>query len=69
MKAYIGVAKCCGNITAAMIDDENTSAKDVADFARSMHKTDRELRHVDGEPMTINLQRCACGKTRSLALS
>lgn len=68
MKAYTGVAKCCGKVTAAMVDDEKTSAKDVADFARSMHKTDRELRHVEDILLTIKLERCECGKTKRLSL-
>lgn len=66
MKAYLGVAKCCGRITAAMLDDQHTTAKDVADFAKSLHKSDRELRHVDDDSQ-IKLERCECKKTKRLA--
>jgi hypothetical protein len=68
MKAYIGVDRCCGVISAAMVDDDKTSAKDVADFARDMHKSSRDLRHVEVPDGSLKLARCECGKTRRLAL-
>jgi hypothetical protein len=68
MKAYIGVDRCCGAVSAAMVDDDKTTAKDVAEFARDMHKTSRDLRHVECEQGELKLQRCECGKTRRLAL-
>lgn len=66
MKAYIAKAKCCGAITAGMLDDERTTAKDVADFAREAHKYDRALEHVTdwGE---IKLVRCECKRVKRAA--
>lgn len=69
MNAYIGVSRCCSRITAAMVDDDKTTAKDVADFAKSMHKTSRDLKHVEVEPGQLKLERCECGKTRRLQLT
>ena len=41
---YIGISKC-GCITATLVDDENTTAKEIAEFARSMQKTKRRMSH------------------------
>ena len=43
---YIGV-KDCGCTTACLVDDDETTAKEVAEFAREMHKTGRKLKHVE----------------------
>lgn len=58
---YIGV-KLCGCITASMVDDDKTTAKDVADFANNMHKTGRKIKHAElteAEFMAA-LKRCQC---------
>ncbi len=61
MKAYLGIAPCCGKIPAAMLDDKWTTAKDVADFAKSLVKSDLKLQHVDNyDPQTMKLERCHC---------
>lgn len=58
---YIGT-KACGCVTAAMVDDEQTTAKDVADFAREMHKTGRKLSHVEmtEQQFMDSLKACEC---------
>lgn len=43
-KFYVGISGC-GCITAALVDDEKTTAKDIAQFARDMHKTKRRMEH------------------------
>lgn len=43
---YIGV-KPCGCITACMVDDDKTTAKEVSDFAKNMHKTGRKMKHAE----------------------
>ena len=43
-KFYVGI-KACGCITAALVDDEKTTPKDIAEFARDMHKTKRRMEH------------------------
>lgn len=60
MKAYIGVERCCGAISASMLDDEETTAKAVAEFASKLHKTHRDLRHVDVPPNAVVMQSCEC---------
>lgn len=41
---YIGISKC-GCITATLVDDENTTAKAITEFARRMQKTKRRMSH------------------------
>lgn len=58
---YVGMKKACGCITAAMVDDEQTTAKDVASFAKDVAKYDRNLRHIelpDDERLEIKFCRC-----------
>ncbi|MCP5233400.1 MAG: hypothetical protein H6948_15175 [Zoogloeaceae bacterium] len=43
---YVGV-KPCGCVTASLVDDADTTAKDVADFSREMHKTGRKVQHME----------------------
>ena len=43
-KFYVGITEC-GCITAALVDDEKTTAKEIAQFARDMHKTKRRMEH------------------------
>lgn len=59
---YIGV-KTCGCVTASLIDDKMTTAKDIADFAREMHKSNREVRHVKWTQQEFmeKLKACECG--------
>ena len=61
LQAYIGINPC-GCITAAMIDDADTSAERVAEFAKNMAKTGRKLKHItfdpDKEPLIV--VRCKC---------
>jgi hypothetical protein len=67
MKAYIGVAKCCGAITAAMVDDELTKAKDVGRFAKDVVDSGRELKHVDTGADRLSLERCRCSRVSASA--
>ena len=60
VKAYIGVAKCCGAISAAMVDDERTKPKDVGRFAKEVLSSGRDFRHVEVPEGTLQLQRCKC---------
>jgi hypothetical protein len=41
---YFGVREC-GCVTAALVDDELTTAAEIADFARRMAKTKRRVQH------------------------
>lgn len=59
MGYYIGVAKCCGNVTAALVDDQRTTAKEVGEFAHNVVSSGREFKHVDTlDKLTI--RRCKC---------
>jgi hypothetical protein len=60
MKAFIGVAKCCGAITAAMVDDETTKAKDIGRFAKDVIASGREFKHIDTGFDRISMERCKC---------
>ncbi len=57
----IGV-KSCGCITACMVDDDKTTAKDVADFAKNMHKTGRKMKHAELTEVEFmaSFKRCEC---------
>ena len=58
---YLGV-KPCGCVTASLVDDEMTTAKDVANFAKDMHKTGRKMRHAEmteAEFASV-FKRCKC---------
>jgi hypothetical protein len=46
-KFYVGVRPECGCHTAMLVDDEQTSPKEIARFARDMAKTKRVVRHVE----------------------
>lgn len=46
-KFYAGVRPDCGCHTALLVDDEKTTAKDVARFAADMAKSQRVVRHVE----------------------
>ena len=43
---YVGVAKC-GCERAWLIDDNETTEKEVADFARRQHQSNRTMKHVE----------------------
>lgn len=45
-----------------MIDDDKTTAKDVADFAKNMHKTGRKMKHAELTEVEFmaSLKRCEC---------
>jgi hypothetical protein len=59
MSFYIGVAKCCGNVIAALVDDEKTTRREVGNFAADVVERGRELKHVESlEGLTI--ARCRC---------
>lgn len=46
-KFYAGVRQDCGCHTALLVDDDKTTAKDVARFAADMAKSKRVVRHVE----------------------
>lgn len=58
---YVGV-KACGCLTACLVDDENTTAKEVAEFAREMHKTGRRMKHRDltEKEFLESFNKCEC---------
>lgn len=59
MSFYIGVAKCCGNVTAALVDDEKTTRREVGNFAADLLARGRDLKQVetlDG----LKIARCRC---------
>lgn len=60
MKAYVGIAKCCGAVTAAMVDDERTKATDIGEFVKGIIDSGRELKHIDTGADRISLTRCRC---------
>lgn len=41
---YVGI-RPCGCVTAVMVDDEDTTPKDIAEFARDMQKSKRRMEH------------------------
>ena len=43
---YIGV-KPCGCITACMVDDDKTAAKEEVSDPKNMHKTGRKMKHAE----------------------
>ena len=59
-KAYIGVAKCCGAISAAMVDDGHVKPKDLGRFTKDVLSTGRELRHAEFADGSLIMQRCKC---------
>ncbi len=59
MSFYIGVATCCGNVTAALVDDEKTTKREIGNFAADLVTRGREIKHVetlDG----LRIARCRC---------
>lgn len=44
LRFYVGI-KDCGCITAALLDDAETTPKAIAEFARNMHKSKRRMEH------------------------
>lgn len=52
-KFYVGIAEC-GCVRAAQVDDEQTTAKEVAEFARRQQQKGRTMAHVEGEPWMFN---------------
>lgn len=61
MSYYIGVAKCCGNVTAALVHDERTTPREVKDFIDGLLTRDRELRFV-GTLDGLKIARCKCNE-------
>lgn len=59
MSFYIGVAKCCGNVTAALVDDEKTTRREVGNFAADLVARGRELKHVETLE-GLRIARCRC---------
>lgn len=43
---YVGIAKC-GCERAWLIDDDETTAKEIADFARRQQQMKRSMKHVE----------------------
>jgi len=43
---YVGIA-ACGCVRGALVDDEETTPKEIAEFARRQQKLKREMRHVE----------------------
>nr|MBL8412754.1 hypothetical protein [Dechloromonas sp.] len=58
---YTGV-KPCGCVTALLVDDDETTAKEVADFAREMHKTGRKMKHAElsQDEFMATFKKCEC---------
>ena len=44
-RAYVGV-KPCGCVTAALVDDQDTTAKQVRDFCNRMIRTKRSVSNM-----------------------
>lgn len=59
-KYYIGVTKCCGHITAAMVDDERTTNAQIGEFVRDVTKSGREFQLIECERGSLKLKRCKC---------
>lgn len=61
-KSFYIAVKPCGCVTACLVDDDKTTAKEVADFARDMHKTGRKMNHVEmtEAEFMATLKRCEC---------
>jgi hypothetical protein len=53
---YLGVREC-GCASAALVDDEKTTAAEVSRFAKDLSKSGRRLKHVtlkDGEHLNLS---------------
>lgn len=63
-KSFYPGVKACGCTTALLVDDDKTTAKDVADFAREMHKTGRKMNHVEltESEFMATFKRCECSQ-------
>lgn len=46
-RAFYAGVRPCGCMTAMLVDDEKTTAKELASFARDMAKTGRTVKHVE----------------------
>lgn len=59
---YCGV-RPCGCVTAMLADGPNATAKEIADFARSMSKTKRRVEHrnLTHDQFMANWSPCKCG--------
>lgn len=53
---YVAI-RACGCVRATLVDDEDTSAKDLADFARRAQKANYRVAHRE---MTLDEFRAAC---------
>lgn len=49
---YVGIAEC-GCVQAAMVDDHDTTAESIADFARRQAKLKRRMEHRTCEPGSL----------------
>lgn len=58
---YIG-RKTCGCITAAMIDDEKTTAEQRTEFAKNMFDSGRSVERMKFDDAKNLLCRCQCVK-------
>lgn len=43
---YVGIARC-GCVRGALVDDELTTAKGIAEFALRQQKAKRQMKHVE----------------------
>lgn len=66
---YVGV-KVCGCITACLVDDESTTPKEIAEFAREMYKTNRKMKHIEltEEEFLASFKKCACPPVKKVAI-
>jgi hypothetical protein len=66
MSYYIGVAKCCGNVTAALVDDEKTTRREIGNFAADLMARNREVKRVESLE-GLKIARCKCGAVQPAA--
>ena len=51
---YVGIGEC-GCVRAALVDDQDTTPAEVAQFARRQQRMKRTMRHVETDaPWTLN---------------
>jgi hypothetical protein len=60
-KFWVGKAKCCGAISAAMVADEKTTNADIADFAIGLGD-DRTLELKEVPDGSLSMARCKCSQ-------
>ena len=63
---YVGIGEC-GRVRAALVDDQDTTPAEVAQFARRQQRMKRTMRHVETDALDFTTARIGVGLSESLA--